>query len=788
MNIIRQTRPVVVVSDILMPKMDGYELCKQIKSDKNLRQIPVILLTTLSDPQDVIRGLEAGADNFISKPFDENYLLSQIHHLLENPIPREPERLPDATIVFDGRKYNINSNRLQILNLLLSTYETAIRKNKELSRVQGELVMLNEQLARQLHILEQVQVLVKDIDGKIVFWNEGAETMYGYSKEEAIGQVSHILLKTVFPKPLSEIEHEVWQKGKWEGELIHIRKDGQKVTVLSQWTPHYDANAHREAIIESNSDITERKQDEETIRRAKEEWELTFNSDPDLIAILDCQHRVIRANKAMADRLGVTPENCVGLHCYQVIHGLPAPPDFCPHSLTCRDGKEHMVDVHEPRLGGEFLVSTTPMFDNHGNITGSVHVARDITSLKRAEEALKTNNERLKILSETNSLLLSAENPEKIVQTIASKVMVHLNCDCFFNFIADESAGKLRLNAYAGIPEETAKGISWLNFGEAICGCAARDGCRIISENIQENGDMRAALVRSFGVQAYAAHPLRIGLKTVGTLSFGTRSRTHFNEDELDLMLTIAAQVSIAMERKLNEESLRQYATELEAANKELEAFSYSVSHDLRAPLRSMDGFADILLEDYADKLDDQGKEYLSRIHSSSKLMSQLIDDILALSRITRATFDADNVNLSTLAEEVARELKRTQPERKVEFNIAPDMEAQGDRNLLKLVMQNLLGNAFKFTGKSDQPVIEFGMREIDGKSAYFVRDNGAGFDMAYAEKLFKPFQRLHSASEFPGTGIGLASVQRIINRHGGRVWAEGEKGKGATFYFTLGQ
>ena len=170
------------------------------------------------------------------------------------------------------------------------------------------------------------------------------------------------------------------------------------------------------------------------------------------------------------------------------------------------------------------------MFDDHGNITGSVHVARDITSLKKAEKALKTNNERLRILSETNSLLLSAENPEKIVQTIASKVMVHLSCDCFFNFIVDESAGKLRLNAYAGIPAETAKGISWLNFGEAICGCAARDSCRIVSENIQENGDMRAVLVRSFGVQAYAAHPLSVGVKTVGTLSFGTRSRTHFNE------------------------------------------------------------------------------------------------------------------------------------------------------------------------------------------------------------------------------------------------------------------
>ena len=256
----------------------------------------------------------------------------------------------------------------------------------------------------------------------------------------------------------------------------------------------------------------------------------------------------------------------------------------------------------------------------------------------------------------------------------------------------------------------------------------------------------------------------------------------------MDLMKTIAGQVSIAMERKLNEESLRQYATELEAANKELEAFSFSVSHDLRAPLRTMDGFTEILLEDYADKLDPQGKEYLSRIRASTKLMGKLIDDILTLSRITRATFDMYKVNLSVLAEEVARELKLTQPEREVEFNIATDVEAQGDRNLLKLVLENLLGNAFKFTGKCSRPVIKFGMQEIDGERVYFVKDNGAGFDMTYVDKLFTPFQRLHSASEFPGTGIGLASVQRIINRHGGRVWAEGEKGKGATFYFTVGR
>ncbi len=233
---------------------------------------------------------------------------------------------------------------------------------------------------------------------------------------------------------------------------------------------------------------------------------------------------------------------------------------------------------------------------------------------------------------------------------------------------------------------------------------------------------------------------------------------------------------------------LQQRTLELEASNKELESFSYSVSHDLRAPLRSMDGFSLALMEDYGDKLDTTAKEYLQFIRSSSQLMGQLIDDILNLSRIIRAEIHLDKVDLSELANEVANELKRIQPERRVDFVITSGLEGYGDRNLLKLVFQNLLGNAFKFTGKQPEAKIEFGMTDCNGEAAYFVRDNGVGFDMTYASKLFKPFQRLHRQEEFSGTGIGLASVQRIIGRFGGKVWAEGNLGKGAVFYFTLRQ
>ena len=246
-------------------------------------------------------------------------------------------------------------------------------------------------------------------------------------------------------------------------------------------------------------------------------------------------------------------------------------------------------------------------------------------------------------------------------------------------------------------------------------------------------------------------------------------------------------------ERKRAEESVRQLNTDLQkqsaqlqAANKELEAFSYSVSHDLRAPLRSIDGFSQALLEDYADQLDEQGKDYLQRVRASTQRMGELIDDLLNLSRVSRGTMRLETVDLSAMAKNITAELQKAQRERRVDIVIADGMVATGDTGLFKVALENLLGNAWKFTGKCPDAKIEFGVAHQNGKHDYFVRDNGAGFDPAYTAKLFGAFQRLHDAREFPGTGIGLATVQRIIHRHGGSIWAEGKPNEGATFYFTL--
>jgi light-regulated signal transduction histidine kinase (bacteriophytochrome) len=239
--------------------------------------------------------------------------------------------------------------------------------------------------------------------------------------------------------------------------------------------------------------------------------------------------------------------------------------------------------------------------------------------------------------------------------------------------------------------------------------------------------------------------------------------------------------------KTLNEDLARRVA-ELAAVNRELEAFSYSVSHDLRAPLRGIDGFSQALLEDYEAALDEQGKDYLRRIRAATRRMADLIDDLLNLSRVTRREMRRERVDLSAIARAVAVQLQRADPDRRVEWIIADGIIASGDDSLLRLALENLLGNAWKFTRPRPHARVELGPAPEHGPAVYAVRDNGVGFDMTYADKLFGAFQRLHAAHEFPGTGIGLATVHRVVTRHGGRIWAEAEPGTGARFYFTLGE
>jgi signal transduction histidine kinase len=237
--------------------------------------------------------------------------------------------------------------------------------------------------------------------------------------------------------------------------------------------------------------------------------------------------------------------------------------------------------------------------------------------------------------------------------------------------------------------------------------------------------------------------------------------------------------------KQLLENQVQERTAELEAVNNELEAFAYSVSHDLRAPLRAIDGFSLALLEDCSEQLDDTGKDYLHRVRSASQRMGQLIDDMLLLSQISRDSLNFQIIDLSAMAEEISTELKQANPQRKIQVNIAKDLEITGDKQLIHIALTNLLSNAVKYTANNSDTLIEFSQKQSNASSTFYIKDNGVGFDMQYATKLFAAFQRLHG-SEFKGSGIGLATVKRIISRHNGKIWAEAEEGKGACFYFSL--
>jgi DNA-binding response OmpR family regulator len=301
--------------------------------------------------------------------------------------------------------------------------------------------------------------------------------------------------------------------------------------------------------------------------------------------------------------------------------------------------------------------------------------------------------------------------------------------------------------------------------------------------------DDREAMIQglSAGADDYIAKSSDLGLLRARVLA-QIRRKQFEDENRLIREQLLRAELERAEARAAQGAAQARAALvdELEAKNEELDSFSYSVAHDLRAPLRSLDGFSLALLEDYADKLDEEGRRYLRFIRESAQQMAALIDDLLSLSRVTRSEFERQSVDLTKVARAIADRLQQSQPQRQVEFAIAAGLAACGDRQLLAILMENLLGNAWKYTGKRAQARIEVGTTVDTGGKAFYVRDNGAGFDMAYASKLFGVFQRLHSASDFEGTGIGLATVQRIVRRHGGKVWAEGKVDEGATFYFTL--
>ncbi len=501
---------------------------------------------------------------------------------------------------------------------------------------------------------------------------------------------------------------------------------------------------------------------------------LTLDSIGDGVIVTDAEGRITRMNPVAVSLTGWREEEARGRLLPEVFHIVSAitrEPMDNPVDKVLES--HHIVALAEHTLligkdGHEYQIadSGAPIIDDHGNTLGIILVFRDVTDEYAQREALSMSQ---KMLSEAQRIshvgsweleprhdrLSWSEETYRICE-LDPDSLSHLTGEQLFAAHIDYLRRIVHPEDLPLLDEAYIKSVK------------ERTPFEIRYRLLMPDGRIKYVHGRGETVYDSDGTPLR----SIGTVQ--------------DVTERTLVEQELAAYRSTLEERVAARTAELLTANKELEAFAYSVSHDLRAPLRAIHGFSQILQEDYGQLLDDEGRDYLRRVCANTTRMGELIDDLLSLSRISRYQLDISTVSLTRLAREVSDTLQRQDPGRQARFEIQDDVSARGDLSLLRIVLVNLLGNAWKYTSKSDNVRIEFGRCWQGGVQAFFVRDNGVGFDSQYASQLFIPFQRLHAENEFEGTGIGLATVQRIVQRHGGRIWAESEPGQGATFYFTL--
>ena len=595
-------------------------------------------------------------------------------------------------------------------------------------------------------------IIRKTPEGIIASWNKGAERLYGYSAEEVIGKSASLLLAPGRENELAStlaalrqgrtIDHQ---------ETVRKRKDGRLIDVSVAVAAIKDAAGHLTGAAIVAHDITARK-------RAEQKFRGLLEAAPDAVVVADAKGKIILANAQVERLFGYSREDLLGEGIEMLVprRHWHAPSDG-PTRLFDDSGARHngvgpeLYGLH--KNGREFPVeiSFSPFETEEGLLVSSA--IRDITERRRIEQELRDYSAAMRV----QASLLEIAGDSIIVRDFHEVIS-------FWNRAAEKT--------YGWSKEEAIGQVSHV---------------LLQTQFPQPLPEIEAVLLRDGRWEGELNHTRRDGTRLV------VASRWVVQRDEsgepwriMEIDNDISDRLRVDQEIRNLNTSLENRNAELIALNKEMESFSYSVSHDLRAPLRAIDGFSQALVEDCQERLHPEEKRHLERIRAAASRMGQLIDDLLSLGRTTRSDLVPVEVNLSNIASEIASQLHNSQPERAVTFVIAPDVWAVGDRGLLRAVLDNLLGNSWKFTSKQAEARIEFGVQLQNDQKLYFIKDNGAGFDMKYASKLFGAFQRLHADREFPGTGIGLATVQRVVRRHRGRVWAEAMLGQGATFYFAL--
>ncbi len=724
-RIAAKTQPDLVLMDIMMPgKIDGVAAAEQIRSRFD---IPIVFLTAYADEETLRRAKITAPYGYIVKPFQER----------------------DLHISIDMALYRHKMERE--LRERKKWFETTLRSIGD-------------------------AVVTTDVHGLITFMNPVAERFLGCKLEEVrlrnLTEVFCIVNRDT-RQPLENPVTKVLLEGNVAGLAIHallISRDGKEIPIIDSAAPIKDDQGNIRGVVLVFSDITEREKFEEVLSQARDELELRVE---ERTADLSRVNRQVAAEVLERKRVEValnefneTLEQRISERTVELQSSV----------ATLRNSRRAALNVME-----DAVTARKQAEEARGELE------REIAARVQAQAALLESMRRFELLARTAGELLQASEPQKIVEALCRRVMEYLDCHAFFNYLADEVAGKLRLNAYSGISEDEANRIQWLDYGVAICGCSARDGCRIIAEHIPTTFDARTELVRSYGIKAYACYPLLAPEgRILGTLSFGTRGREVFSADDLSLMQAVTDHVAVAMARMQGAELLRRTVDELARSNRDLEQFAYVSSHDLQEPLRAVSGFMTLLETRYRDGLDERARTYIAHAVEGSKRMTQLVDGLLEYARIDSRCGRPSNCATQEALDEVLAAFRPRLEEIGARVTAA-DLPVLGvDRTQMVQLFQNLLGNAVKFRRNDTPCEIDIGAHRDGSQWVFSVRDNGIGIAAKQFDRIFLIFQRLHTREKYPGTGIGLAICKRIVERHGGRIWVESEVGVGSRFRFTL--
>ena len=599
--------------------------------------------------------------------------------------------------------------------------------------------------------------------GRILEANPAICARLGYSRDELLRMDVFQINPDRDPASWPEHWRNLRRKRSVTYEARHRTRSGELIPVEIS-ANLLDVSGQPEQSCSFVRDVSARHKVEAALRDSEQRFRGAFDNSPMGMALVALDGRWLQVNKSLCDMLGYSETELIA----RSFQGVTHPADLGRNMDVferVRAGRidRYRIEKRYLRKDGEtvwVVVTSALVRSAAGEPLYLVSQVQDVTAAKQAEAALRDSEGRFRTAFDSAATAMALVSPE-------GRYMQVNRAFCEMLGYSEQELLALDFRAVT-LPEDVAA------FAELRRRALAGEIQRYQIEKRYRHKDGRVVWVELTS----ALHRDDDG-RVMYNIS-------HMQDITERKRVVDALRASEEEVRRINADLL-QRAAELEAANRELESFSYSVSHDLRGPLRAMAGFSHALVEDYAAQLDPRARDFLGRIRAGALRISDLLDALLELARVTRAEMKRETVDLSLLARAHAHELARQHPERAVGFVIADGAVVQGDARLLGALMHNLLDNAWKFTERRERATIEFGVaRQPDGRTAYFVRDNGAGFDMAYAGKLFTAFQRLHSQAEYPGTGIGLASVQRIAQRHGGKVWAEGEPGRGATFYFTL--